>query len=434
MGGIYTQERVLKDFPKAQIWLHNFGNPATEAEMTVAQCVPTQTTTSYRTRGVDRVTGSDEALALVRQLNVDTFANKNQFDTGHPFDTTKQTWDLSHELVDIEGGSARYRGPLIPRNSAEFPVTSFFPSMPSFDSTFYGTKAINGTIPNKPVADMANALGELRTVGGIPKAMGSILDFSSRAAFARSAGKEYLNAVFGWAPLVKDIESIMLAVLKSQKITEDYLAGSGKETHRNYYFPPIYENLSIKEDVVVTNQFAGFSSNDTQLFTGPGVDGRSSQITNHDRKIWFSGAYTYLLEQGIDPYSNMNLYASLARKVLGARLMPEVLWELRPWSWLIDWFFGIDSILENIEAFQTDGLVLKYGYIMCTDVVRTETVAYRHGLMHMFGPITRTATVVRKQRVKATPYGFGLDPTTWSPERWAILAALGLTKAPRFLG
>lgn len=433
MSGIYTQKRNLEDFPRASIWLHNNGVPANPNELTVAQCVPTQSTISFRSYGRDSVTGSDDILARVRELNSQSWLDYSPYDTGHPFDTIKQEWDLSHKLVDIKGGTARYRGPLIPRNSIELPVTTWFPTVPAFDSSFYGTAAVNRTIPNKPIADMANALGELRSAGGVPRIMGTILSLRSRAAFVRSAGKEYLNSVFGWTPLIKDIQSIAGAVLKSNDIVQQYLADSGKNIYRQYTFPEIHTNLSLNNNVFATNVFSGFSSNDSQIFTGTGVDGRLAQVTNHDRKIWFTGSFSYYLSSGIDPAGQMRLYASLARKIVGARISPEVLWELQPWSWLVDWVFNIGQILENIESFQTDGLVMRYGYLMCTDVVTTDVVAYRHGLLDRFGPITRRTVVTRKQRIRATPYGFGLDPTTWSPERWAILVALGMTKTPNAL-
>jgi hypothetical protein len=129
----------------------------------------------------------------------------------------------------------------------------------------------------------------------------------------------------------------------------------------------------------------------------------------------------------------MKLYASFARKLVGARISPEVLWELQPWSWLVDWYFNIGQILENIESFQTDGLVARYAYLMCTDVVTCDVATSRYSLRGYLGEVSRRTVVTRKQRIRASPYGFGTNPATWSPERWAILAALGLTKTPTSL-
>jgi len=439
MGGIYTQTRYLRGPLLASEMVYNGGlvAPAFALAVEPSDLRPRQTTTSYRSTG--SVIGADDALALARTTFANSWLSYSPYDTGHPFDTMKQECELSHPLVDVRSGLAVYRGPLIPTDSASFnPSYSHFPlAVQGFNSTVAGTEAINRTVPNKPVADMANALGELRTVGGIPKVMGTILNLASRTKFVRSAGKEYLNSVFGWAPLVKDVENIAGAVIRSNEIVKQYLRDSGSNIRRRYEFDPVYSNLYLKDNILVTNAFSGISGSSgstglSSLFSGS-TTGRTSVVTNHTRKVWFKGAYTYYLDQGIDPASKMELYASLARKIVGARLSPEVLWELQPWSWLVDWIFNIGQILENIESFQTDGLVLRYGYLMCTDVVTSERTIYSHTLKGVRGPVTVKLTQTRKQRIRATPYGFGLNPSSFSADQWAILVALGMTKTPTSL-
>jgi hypothetical protein len=434
MSGIYTSKRSLKDFPKASTWKHNGGVTAAPFEMQVATCFPTQSTTSFRTRGTDSVTGDDESAAQYRDLYSHNWAlGPLSYDKGHPFDTVKQEWSLSHPYVELRSPSGGlYRGPLIPNNSTSLPLTTYFPSVPSFDSTYYGTQLFNSAVPNKPIGDMANALGELREKNGVPRVWGTILNMSSKSAFFRSLGGEYLNSVFGWTPFIKDVQKIAGAVLSADSIVEQYLSDSGKFIRRRRALPDLHTNLSYKNNVVVTTVFSGLGSGDTDLFTN-GVDGRLAQVVNHDRKVWFSGSFGYYLADGIDPLSQMKLYASFARKLVGARISPEVLWELQPWSWLVDWYFNIGQILENIESFQTDGLVARYAYLMCTDVVTCDVATSRYSLRGYLGEVSRRTVVTRKQRIRASPYGFGTNPATWSPERWAILAALGLTKTPTSL-
>jgi hypothetical protein len=41
--------------------------------------------------------------------------------------------------------------------------------------------------------------------------------------------------------------------------------------------------------------------------------------------------------------------------------------------------------------------------------------------------LSQTFGTIQKIRRKATPYGFGLNPNTFSTRQWAIIAALGLT-------
>jgi len=38
-----------------------------------------------------------------------------------------------------------------------------------------------------------------------------------------------------------------------------------------------------------------------------------------------------------------------------------------------------------------------------------------------------------KKRVKATPYGFGLDTDAFTPRQWAILGSLGISRGSRLL-
>jgi len=434
MGGIFTQSRKLQVNETPSIWLHNNGVPASQSEKSgVIVTAPTQTTTSFRSSRA--IVDQDPVLAELKEISSRNWLEYSPYDNGHPFDTTKQEWKLSHSLVDFKrsNSAARYRGPLIP-SSAWFSGSVYRP-VPSFDSTLYGTTAYKKTIPTKPVSDMAEALGELRQPGGVPDVVGNLLRFESRAALARSAGKEYLNLEFGWAPLEKDIMKISNAVISSNELVKQYLRDSGRNIRRKYTFPDIHEHLSTVSDVIMSTAFDGLGNQDTQLFTalGGNIGGRGERWINHDRKIWFSGSYTYYLSEGIDPLDNLSKYAALARKLVGARLSPEVLWQLQPWSWLVDWWFNVGDVLSNIESFQSDGLVLRYGYLMCTDVVTSDITVYRHGLMDLFGPVTLTSVTTRKQRIRATPYGFGINLGTLSPQQWAILAALGLTKTPTSL-
>jgi hypothetical protein len=39
-----------------------------------------------------------------------------------------------------------------------------------------------------------------------------------------------------------------------------------------------------------------------------------------------------------------------------------------------------------------------------------------------------STTVERKERIKATPFGFGLVDSDFTNRQWAILAALGITR------
>lgn len=170
--------------------------------------------------------------------------------------------------------------------------------------------------------------------------------------------------------------------------------------------------------------------NDTQAYKPVQKESTSTE------KYSFSGAYTYLLNVDDTMLGRLERFEQISNLLLGTRLTPSVLWELAPWSWLTDWFWNVGDIISNASSLSDDGLVLRYGYLMRHTLAFnrytiSSGVTLQGGLKT--GPITATFTRETKERVKATPYGFGLDPASFSAGRWAILGALGLTKSNKIL-
>jgi hypothetical protein len=116
--------------------------------------------------------------------------------------------------------------------------------------------------------------------------------------------------------------------------------------------------------------------------------------------------------------------------LLGARLTPTALWNLAPWSWLVDWFSNASEVLQNFDAWMIDSQVLCYAYIMEHTL---STYTYTHIGNHSFHDASVRAPQVTlvsetKTRQRATPYGFGLTWDGLSNLQKSILGALGLTR------
>jgi hypothetical protein len=128
----------------------------------------------------------------------------------------------------------------------------------------------------------------------------------------------------------------------------------------------------------------------------------------------------------------MKAHQQKAEYLLGLELTPEVLWNLAPWSWLSDWVVNVGDNLHNVSAFSSDGLVMKYGYLMVESKVSQmrslDAPLPLKGGGSIAIPSLHTASV-RKQRFRATPYGFGMNPSSFNLRQWTILGALGLTKS-----
>lgn len=386
-----------------------------------------QTTTSFRSNRASGVAleyqqARDEILSRGHSGN----SYSRPYDTGHEFSSTKQELLLSHKNVTWTSWYGHtYTGPLF----CVYDSGSPWIDPPKSNLILAGTQAIERTVPTNPVAGMSTFLGELRE--GFPSLMGA----ASLGRFdniPKKLGGEYLNYQFGWVPLVSDLKKFLYAAQNSTRIFEQFQRDSGHHVRRRYFFP---DESSVTSPISVSNTL-GNTYLDATTWGYPGRLGSSTKTISTKKKTWFSGSYTYYLDQGTDILSKMRYYEQQANHLLGTRITPEVLWELAPWSWLLDWYADIGSIISNASALQQDNLVMRYGYLMQTSITE---VVYRHTDIPSLhggwtpGAVVNTFRTTRKERIRATPYGFGLDTDLFTGSQWAILAALGMTKAPKTL-
>jgi len=157
--------------------------------------------------------------------------------------------------------------------------------------------------------------------------------------------------------------------------------------------------------------------------------------TVHTKETWFSGAFTYHIPS-IALYKQTGMLEAVgkAQHLLGLELTPETVWNLAPWSWAIDWFSNAGDVVSNLSDWATDGLVLKYGYIM-ERITHEETYTLVGPSRLRFPTGTSASSVTlkyeSKRRLPATPFGFGLSWNSFSPRQLAITAALGITRVFR---
>ncbi len=283
------------------------------------------------------------------------------------------------------------------------------------DLTARGSKLIASCLPTNPVAQGSVGLAEFFREG-VPKMVGATV-LKARAEFFKAIGDEYLSYQFGWLPLISDIKSAAKAIIESEKILKQLVRDSGQPVRRSASLPSSYDRTETSfgdfyPDGPWSNQ------------TGPGNVTVTRGIY---RKTWFDGCFTYHFDPG--SLSDVSRIATEARLLYGLELNPEVLWNLAPWSWLVDWVTNVGSILHNVSAFQNDGLVMPYGYAMDHSIMTVDKTIGPFNLgstPNCFSSLT--TTVERKERIKATPFGFGLLDSSFTNRQWAILAALGITR------
>lgn len=356
------------------------------------------------------------------------------FHEGGPFFTVSVRPDIHYRNVELKGTvfgePCSYKGPIVirgvPVNYGDFLSTKPIADCEKLsDNSFLdplGAIAISEVDPMNSNAETGTAIAEIAREGRLP--IPGIQAWKQRTELAKAAGSEYLNAVFGWLPLVDDVLSTAQSVLDMATIIENYRSASGTRVSREFEFP--HEVSETTQDI--------YSGQCEALYAGnvPGFnDGTAPTVTRRRYKAvrrWFSGEFTYSAANG-KSFDDIVRAKSDAEKLFGSTLTPDVLWELTPWSWAVDWFSNASNVIHNIGAFTQAGLVMRYGYIMEETHIVDTYEAPGTGLKGASGAApTSQVTYNVKRRRDANPFGFGLEWEGLSPTQLAILAALGITR------
>lgn len=427
--------------------LRNFGPSASESLSYFPDA--TQTTTSFRTGR----SGSGDDVDEDELLNATSAADRiklykkqagkrglgKSYDTGHTFNTQTGRIDGINSItvnMNAEGYPCRYVGPIFPYYADIIPGGGLYPALRPLGSTqWYETAAINRTIPTHPVAGLATALGELRR-DGLPSLSGSELLKNRTHDLRKSVGSEYLNLEFAWKPLISDLSKTLYAVNQAGAIWRQLERDSGRIVRRSYVFP-VETSVATKVDYGgnYTMDWTGQFSGSTELKLQPYAGQNLVQSLTNTREVYLKAGYSYYLP-GSDssPVGKLYGFENKVNSLLGTRLTPEVVWNLAPWSWLADWNANIGDNIANASRLSSDGLVIRWAYLMVKDSTRWDYTL--SGVRFNGGPtITESgsSTSVRKVRIQASPFGFGLNPNSFTGRQWAILAALGMTQSPRAL-
>lgn len=243
------------------------------------------------------------------------------------------------------------------------------------------------------------------------------------------AGEFYLALQFGYLPLLRDIRNYVDAQRGAQKRLTQLIRDAGRPVRRR-------ASLSKERTDAVSSSTigVGIDANQNPLLVTQCYSGGDSWV-NIDRETttntWCEGRFRYFLPPGPrDVAWNRKMY----RRIMGWRITPRELYEVMPWSWLIDYFTDLGQFINAISPGVADRLVADYAFLMCTI---TYTVKRQHGQRvrcNSAGNDVRTAlsgvTSIRtiKMRVKASPFGFGFSKENLTGAQAAILGALGLSR------
>lgn len=299
-------------------------------------------------------------------------------------------------------------------------------SFPAIDLNTYGAQAIDRFSPLKPGSGAGQFFGELNDLPRLPRR------YKDRMAYFKRLGSEYVNVEFGWKPFLKDLQDMYHAYQNLNKRMAQIVRDNGLPVRRSGQLlnEISTDTVSFAVDYSVYPQPQAWGADIS------GTTGTSALTTRTQTRVWFKGRMRYYLP--FDTSNEWPLNAKLA--LFGLNPTPSLLYELMPWSWLIDWFSNLGEVISNLSSNGIADLIIDYGYCMRhSKITTTATFRYPHrflfnseGVAGDFGnsydQLYATSIEETKERVAATPFGFGLQIGDLSVRQLAILTALGLSK------
>ncbi len=293
--------------------------------------------------------------------------------------------------------------------------------------------------PWKPKASLAQTIIELLS-GDIPTVTKNLRKHLYNLQSAkRTAGSDWLNIQFGWVPLVNDIRATIEVLLKLHMLL------LGSDSYRRTRAGDLgswsrFTTTPYSRDVSMSGPFStSFASpywKDYQQTGTPllapgwlpvGEWSRSTRITADFR-------FTAKYHRGAQPNGRERGYIERATELLGLEVTPAVLWELTPWTWLLDWASNLGSLASNLSLLDWSNVLLDYAYL--TFFVKTESsISWKGPTVSDSGRfivnhpyLAQGYTSEEKIREQASPYGFSVNWDGLSPFQLSILAALGMSR------
>lgn len=251
----------------------------------------------------------------------------------------------------------------------------------------------------------------------------------------KSAANHFLNHNFGWVPFINDLYKFFDVYQNSEKYIQDAIRNNGMLVRRRRVLRDSFNETVVSKmdtydmEPILHGLYPGLFM--PQVVNGNTVYGRSEVKIIDNDKIWAEGVFTqYRPEFDPDLLTFPSEWSNIKRllTLYGARINPAVVWRITPWTWLIDWFFGVGRNIEIATSTIEDSVCARYAYLMRhrdRKVVQNNTVYFASGAVN----VSWSRQLETKQRQSMlSPYGFRVAWDSLSPKQLAILGAIGITR------
>lgn len=415
------------------------------SDYTEVSRVKNKRTTQYSTWLYDPISGSwNPSLVNVNNVTMNDWESLYSRRNGWPYSRRtgkdvggnfkKVTFTDQHDSrkFDVIAGNRRASGELLANGNSPTPLSgaSYVSTLAisDRDAIVDGTRYIAQLSPTAPQANLTTSLVELKREG-LPalssNAISQIVKYGThkgkKTSSGNAVGGDYLNWQFGIMPIISDVQALAKSVMDTEILLKQLYRDNGKMVRRG---SKPRERVISETSREVSSY--GYPALNSSAYYPKGA-GKLFESTKVSRTQWFSGAFMYHLPESTDAIGRVASVANDARYLYGLSFSPIDFWNLVPWSWLLDWCFNVGSMLSTLSDQLYNRQVLKYGYVM----THTKSVITSQVTVNITGSIYTPSTVRTydvKQRIAATPFGFGLDWDGFSLYQLSILGALGLAR------
>jgi len=250
------------------------------------------------------------------------------------------------------------------------------------------------------------------------------------------AGSEALNIMFGWTPLIQEFANVLQIGMTLERVI--YYESFRRK--RQWDGPTFNSEVTSTRSVNYIGSPWGastlpLSGEVVGPASGPGITYQEQRFTVAREDYHFSSKYTGLAKASrrANSFSDQAMDVS---KRLGLVDDPELIWDLTPYSWLVDWFTTMGESMHNARTYApvSGKYTVDYAYLTTKHLVTVDGYLLRHTgygsdvKSHSLTSSHSNLTCISKWRSRATPFGFGTQLGSLSAGQFAILVALGLAK------
>lgn len=200
-------------------------------------------------------------------------------------------------------------------------------------------------LPRSPLFGLARSIGELRDYRHLGDLRKYTEDVRRRAYELKDIPNGYLSVQFGIAPLISDILTLVSLPGRVSKKLNRLIERSGKPTS---YRTKIV--LDLPYDKAPAFNFIRDSD-------GYGYEDSTTATRSAELRMAINSTFDF------PPVSQPILRDEVLVKLYGAEPSLKTLYDLTPWSWLVDWFTGFGYYLDAIEQVNTDPSLINYGWL-----------------------------------------------------------------------